>query len=551
MAVFFKYSMRNKHLIFFQSKRFSPMEISLLVVSFLIFLIFIFRGINLPYVGPNATNFNVYSLIAHNFNKFGYLETKLAPVISVSNALPDKPEYFFHHPTLLSFVESVLFRMLGEGFWVGRATVVIFAIGSFILTFLIGKKIVNKKYGTIAVFVTALVPASTLFGKMIGQEPLVLFFCLLALYSVLMYLSSENKKFLILCLIAVVLGIFSDWPMMYFIFFFIPLFAKHKKIKTGIYIVLFSLAISVILLVYICFMESGLWDLQNAVTLRSISGLLSISLWAIRWIATIFLRFIIYFNPVLFLLSTVALYEISMRYIKKQLSDVDLVIVGLFLFGIFHVFLYGQASFTHPYLIYYLVPFIVYGSSLVILKFFLKKDHFYLGGLTFLSIIYLLMIQVYKSEQISSNLWRYELTRAVSHHLGLYEEVLLNSSSVIDSDLLWYPFLINRKFVGENTSIENKDKHNHYIYSCLGKCNLQNTQLNALKNRYSFIYIFDSHAETYIFLLKQKKNQQVGEKIMPIREINLSKYFVSQTEGSQLIRKIYRFTVEILKVPQI
>lgn len=505
----------------------------------------------MPYVGPNATNFNVYSLIAHNFNKFGYLQTKLAPVISVSNVLPDKPEYFFHHPTLLSFVESLLFRTFGESFWVGRVTVIIFAIGSFILTFFIGKKLVNKKYGVIAVFVTAMVPASTLFGKMIGQEPLVLFFCLLALYSALMYLSSENKKFLILCLISIVLGVLSDWPMMYFIFFFIPLFSKYKKTKIGIYLVLFSLAISAIFLAFVYFMQSGFWDLNNAITLRSVSGLLPIPLWPIRWIVAIFLRFFIYFNPVLFLLSIVTLYEIYMRYVKKQLSDVDLAIVGLFLFGIFHVFLYSQASFTHPYLIYYLVPFIAYGSSLIILEFLLKKNYFILGGLTFLCLIYLFGIQVYKSEQISSNIWRYVLTRTVSQHVSLYEEVLLNSSSVIDSDLLWYPFLINRKTVDENISVKNKDKHSYYIYSCLGKCNSQNIQFNVLKNRYSFIYIVDLHAETYIFLLKQKKNQKTGERQLPIREINLSKSSATQAEGSQLIRQIYRFTVERLKIPQL
>src|SRR3990167_7125466 len=542
--------MNKKLCNFVRNKRIYLIEITTIIASLIIFLYFLTSGINLPYVGPNATNFNVYSLIAHNFNKFGYLETKLAPVISVSNVLPQKPEYFFHHPTLLSFVESVLFRMFGESFWVGRVTVIIFAIGTFILTFFIGKKLVNKKYGVVAIFVTAIIPASTLFGKMIGQEPLVLFFSLLALYSVLMYLSSENKKFLILRLIAVILGVLSDWPMMYFIFFFIPLFAKYKKTKTGIYLVLFSFAISAIFLVYVYFLRSGFWDLQNAVTLRSITGLLPIPLWPIRWIVTIFLRFVIYFNPILFLLSTVTLYEIYKRYIKKQLSDVDLVIVGLFLFGIFHVFLYSQASFTHPYLIYYLVPFIAYGSSLIILKFFLEKSYFYFGGLTFLSIIYLLVIQIYKNEQISSNLWRYELTRKVSQHVSLYEEVLLNPSSVIDSDLLWYPFLINRKIMGENTSIENNDKHNHYIYSCLGKCNPQNIRLNVLKHRYSFVYIVDSHAETYIFLLKQKKNYKTEEKQLPIREINLSKYS-TQTEGSRLIRQIYRFIVEILKVPQI
>ncbi|GEM_PF-2308910 len=515
------------------------------------FLYFLFDGISLPYVGPNATNFNVYSLIAHNFNKFGYLETKLAPVISVSNVLPERPEYFFHHPTLLPFIESLFFRIFGENFWVGRMTVIIFALGSILLTFFIGKGLLGKRYGIVSALIMLLIPATAIFGRMIGQEPLVLFFGLLTLYSVLRYLDSSKKKFLFIASFSIILGILSDWPMVYFIPCFILLFVKHKKIKLGIYFTSLSLLTIIILLSYVYLMQSGFWDLKNALAHRTFTGLLQLSFWPFRWLVATLFRLIIYFNPILSIFSATTLWSILGRFKNKKLSNIDLTILGLFLFGALHLIIYAEASFTHPYLIYYLLPFIAFASSKVILNLFSKKQYIYLITIITFSLFYLFFLGMYKREQVLSNLWRYELTRTVSQYVSPYEEVLLNSSSVIDSDLLWYPFLINRKIVDENTSIEIKDKHNHYIYSCLGKCNSQSIQLNSLKNRYGFIYIVDSHAETYIFLLKQKKNQNTGEKQLPIREINLSKYSVTQTEGSQLIRQIYRLIMEILKVPQV
>src|SRR4030042_5213745 len=115
-------------------------KLLIILLASLMFLFFLVKDINLPYVGPNATNFNVYSLIAHNFNKFGYVQTKLAPLISVTDKYPANPHYFFHHPTLLSFSESLLFKIFGENFWVGRLTVILYSFGSFIFIYLIAKQ---------------------------------------------------------------------------------------------------------------------------------------------------------------------------------------------------------------------------------------------------------------------------------------------------------------------------------------------------------------------------------------------------------------------------
>lgn len=516
--------------------------------SLIIFLYFILEGITLPYVGPNATNFNVYSLIAHNFNKFGYLETKLAPVISVAETLPDKPEYFFHHPTLLSFMESLLFKIFGETFWAGRLTVILFALGLFILTFLIAKILKGEKYAKIAVFVGAIIPASTIFGKLIGQEPLVLFFGLLTLYAVLKYLSSTNKLHLITASLSIILGIFSDWPMAFFIFCFLPLFIQRKKLKLGLYLAALSVITTTTLLIYIYFMRSGFWDLQNALALRSFNGLLSISFWPIRWIAATILRIFVYFNPVLFTLSILSLYEIYRKQKGKKLSTIHLVLFGLFLFGAIHLMIYAQAAFTHPYLIYYSMPFVTLGSSLLLTKFLAKKQHLYPILIISFSLLYLLLIQFYKSQQIKSNLWRYDLTLAANKYLSNYEEVVMNRSSVIDADSLWYPFLKNRFIADPDTPVEKIEKYQHYLYSCLEKCNVSDAHLAIMMQRYNYILITNQKAEVYIFLLQQKRKNKENNQ-QPIKKIQLNRATINNEQDS-MIRKIYRNLNETLQIPQ-
>lgn len=182
----------------------------------IICIYFFFSGINLPYVGPNAANFNDYSLIAKNYNIFGFLNTKLAGIVSVTKNLPSDPEYYLHHPPLLSIVGAFFFKMFGYDFWVGRLVVILFSLGSLPLIFAIGKNVLNKTYAWICVFTYVFVPGSVVFGRMIGQEPLVFFFSLATLLLIIKYLKNKSNFYIILIILSVILGTLSDWPMTYF-----------------------------------------------------------------------------------------------------------------------------------------------------------------------------------------------------------------------------------------------------------------------------------------------------------------------------------------------
>ncbi|OGH11445.1 MAG: hypothetical protein A3B38_01335 [Candidatus Levybacteria bacterium RIFCSPLOWO2_01_FULL_36_13] len=476
-----------------------------LFVSILIFIFFITVNINLPYVGPNATNFNVYSLIAHNFNKFGYLETKLAPIISVSEKYPANPEYFFHHPTLLSFTESILFKIFGEQFWVGRLTVILFSLGSLFLIYLIGKNLLNETFGAISALVFTLIPASTIWGKMIGQEPLVLFFCLAALYCSLIFLEKKENKYLILAGISLILGTLSDWPAIIFAFSLIFLFRKYSEVRKYSYVLVVAVGMFLLLLFYTYFLRNGFWDLQNAIGLRTALGLSKDWLF---FLPTQLIRILIYLNS-LFVLFTIAVGLYIYKKNKfKNLDKTSLTLLVFFSFFLIHQLLYAQAVFSHNYLLYYSIPFFAFGSSYLIYILYTNKRYTYLSLAILTSFIYLIVISDYKNKQVESNLWRYEFAQKISSYIPKYETVVLNQSYSVDPDLLWYPFSINVMVSDDKSANFYSKNYKYYIYSCIDSCPTNIKLLNTLGSEHKTTRIKTTQAEAYVIYLNEKKNDE-------------------------------------------
>lgn len=509
-----------------------------------LFSFFIFKGINLPYVGQNAYNFIIYSLIAHNYNTIGYLQTKFASVISIAEKMPDNPEYFIHHPPLLSIIESLFLKVLGEDFWVGRLTVIIFAFGTLILSYYI-ERLFTKKLPYLALFVMALLPASTLFGKMIGQEPLVLFFMMLTVFLSLRYLKSENKKFLYGALGAVILGTLSDWPMTYFSVFLMLLFIKNKKLKIGLLLPLASAITAFIVVLWIAWIRMGFWDLMGAVQLRSFAGLSEIPYWPLLWVGTTALRIIIYFSPVFVLFSLWAVFEIYKRFVKRKFSDRDIVVVIFLIFGLFHLVLYAQASFTHPYLIYYLVPFFTFSSSVVITKLLMKRRCVILFLVTTLSIIYLFTLAESKQKQIESGVWRYELALRASKYLTPYDPIVFNKFYAIDPDIFMYPLLIPHIREDEQDLSYLLSKYKHYVYSCAKSCAIYKGDVDKLKKKYAFVRLNSPEAEVYVFFLKKpqvnSRNPKASEEI----------YVKTHQVKTDAVTLLYRSIRDQLKAPQL
>src|SRR4030043_786761 len=163
-----------------------------IIISLLIFILFITKGINYPFVGPNATSLNLFSLIAKNYLKFGYINTKLAPITSVIANLDDNVIYYINHPQLLPIFLSLLYKFLGEEFWIGRLSGILPSLCSLILIYLIAKSIFNKNIAFFSTIIASIIPATSIFGRLITHEPLSEMFILLNLFLLINYLRYKN-----------------------------------------------------------------------------------------------------------------------------------------------------------------------------------------------------------------------------------------------------------------------------------------------------------------------------------------------------------------------
>lgn len=505
----------------------SPVLLFFLLILLAVFLL---SGITLPFVGLNAWNFNTYSLIAYNYTVFGYTETFFAPIVSVSQNLPSDPEYYLHHPQLLSLLQSIGIALFGNSVFVAKLPVILVSFLSGVLFFQIGKMLNGKNYGLSALMMALFVPGFYVFGRMIGQEALVLFFVLLTTYFLLIYIQTQNKYVLPLIILSIILGVFSDWPMIYFIVCLFPFMYVTKQVK--VYLSMFIVAVlSVFLFLgYIYMVLGGFSDLIQAFLNRSPGELLERSHWVIVWFTTILFRIGLYINPLIVILAGVGLYKLYSEY-KRTKNKQFFLFLGFLLFGLIHILLYPEGSFGHAYWIFYVIPFFVFSSAVVFERTVFKQRVLVLL-LTVFFLSYAVFINEWKINETKANLFRYYHALAASLYTPPYSDVAINTDSIIDSDLLAYQFLYNVS--GKTTN--QKDATKEVIYSCRGVCleTLLEEQRGVFgKEDYKIVsgdgevYIFSSQkgtdrVQTVHLLYEVQKSQSIFGEIYAMIKLYLS-----------------------------
>jgi len=507
------------------------------------FASFLTRGYSLPFVGYNAWNFNAYALIAHNYNQFGYRALQFAPIISVSKTLPEQPEYYLHHPTLLYVVMGVTFHFIGESFFTARLPVLLSAICSLILIVLIGTRLHNRLFGIFSGLAYALMPATTVFGRMIGHESFVLFFILLFVYLVLLYEDTRKRRYLVGASLAVVLGVLSDWPMVYFVFLSAPYFFLKRQKKEWLWLLVTAIATALFFFLYIFSVLGSFQDIQKAFLNRSVGLLLQQNMWPIRWAAVLSLRVFLYFTPLFILFSL--FYAVTT--IKKKLYNDRSVLIFIFLiFGILHVLLYPEGSFGHPYWIYYLSPFFALSSGYVFYALWHRKYYFLMVSCCIFSFVFFLKIESWKYKEMYGNLWRYNLMEKANMALSSYEPVILNKEGVVDPDLIAYafrhPFRVDSLYLLKNDG----RKERYYLYSCIQFCSDHTAEFTHLKKRYDYKKVTIREAEMYMFNLTKLKLEE-GK----VQKQTIPKALPVPQRKDSVFRSMYIFLRSILSAPQI
>jgi len=528
--------------------KFKKLKIVVFFLSLIFALFLMLKNINIPYVGPNATDLNVFSLIARNYNNWGYLNIKFAPIVSLSKEVPKNPEVYLHHPIFMTVFESLVFRIFGNDFWVGRFSVLIPAFLGLIMFFLLGKSLKNEKFGLLSLVISVLVPATIVFGRILHYPGAwTLFFILTTAYFAFQFIKNDRKIFLFLAVISVILGTLSDWPMTYFTPFLLPLFIKNKKTRAGVLLLLTSTFTAMFFLTYSYFILGSLKNILDAILNRSLGGLLTLSFWPLRWISVLLIRFVLYFNPLFVILGIIYIFDFIKKALQKKLDNFDLLIFAFLGVGTTQIILYPEGSFGHPFWIYLLVPFVVFATAKAINQ-RIKKVNIWMIILLILSIIFVLRIEDWKTQQDLSNVFRYNLAKTVSSYFIPYDTIDINPSSYVNADLYQYAFYQNTRSVQSPVkSLRDLKNANYYVYSCI-ECSLNNFEVNFLAQNFKFKTYDFPPGRVYIFFLKQKQDEKISPPIVN-KSINIQVGVVPQKES--VLRKTYEFLVDLLKAPQL
>ena len=206
------------------------------------------RGIDRPWSHGDHNGWGgaFYSNIARNYVRYGYLETRFAPVISTGNTPPEDRRYYLTHPPGIGLGVSVAFHLFGEHEWSARLVPLLFGLGSIVLLFRIGSKIASREIGLVAAALFSLAPLETLYGAHVDpQGPPVAFFGLLLL------LAYEERR-PILGAAALVLGAGFDWPIHYLsgLLAFHALFFRPDRRRWAVGLLAGSLLLVVAFLLY-------------------------------------------------------------------------------------------------------------------------------------------------------------------------------------------------------------------------------------------------------------------------------------------------------------
>lgn len=499
-------------------------------------LVLLFWESALPYVGYNAWNFNTYALIAHNYNSLGFFETHFVPIISVAKTLPGQPEYYLNHPPLLSVLIGLVFRVFGESFFTGRLVNIVASFFSTLILFGIARQIRGKTYATIVLFVSSLLPATSIFGRMIGQESLLLLFALLSFYSVLLFEKSRDIKWVWLAAVSLILGALTDWASVYFSFALAYYLIQWREKRFALLFISVSIFASLAYILFIQFITQDISFLFAGFLNRSAGAVTQSSNWVLTWALAILTRFFLYFNPIFLILSVYSLVN------RKKFASGDVVTIALcfLFFGLAHIILYTEGSFGHPYWTYYLLPFVVFASSAVIKRLLPKHKTIIALGLVF-SLCYAVGLVYWKTKEVEGNVFRYELASVASSYFSAYQTIGVNRNGVIDPDIFQYSFHLPTQILEVNQDVFQIKDTAGFVFSCFSPCNDDDSQIKHLREQYGGLKLVGGGVEMWIF------KENADGRLTGLKEIPVS----LPKESNSLFAKAYRVLMTYVKVPQL
>lgn len=314
-----------------------------------------------------------YANIARNYIRYGYVTTKLAPVVDVGPVSPDHFSYYLHHPPLFGLLISLSFRIFGIHEWSARLVPLLFSVGCLVVLYLIARNIWDRRSALLATFFMSVMPMAAFFGPHVDvQGSVLLFWVLLTFYFYLLWVDKERTGFFAGFIAAFAAGALTDWPA----FFLVPLLGIHFSIygsrrrrRQFLLFVLVAVLLFISLAAYLgvvaedyrALFKEMIWKTSaHAIDLPESQEQFTLRQW-FRQIGGYYWNL---FTPVPLILSALWL----TWFLPRRRTDFhrNFLALLILLFGLLHVVLFRQGAFVHDYWSAYLSPGLALGSALAV-----------------------------------------------------------------------------------------------------------------------------------------------------------------------------------------
>ena len=407
-------------------RRFLPYLLVVLVSGFVLA-----RNVNKPFYGHHDWNGVFYGNIARNYQRYGFLKTKLGQVTSIDFQSVDKFNYYTHYPPLFPIILAVSYWIFGVSEATARLVPILFTTASMVLIYHLGRKLKFSTLSAIASLVVVFTPMVRYFGKMPSQEAPMIF---LTLFSVIYYLDFINQpksKNLSKLLLVTFFNGLTGWAG-YFIYPILTIhsfiFHRHlwKQIARPIIVLIFTFILH---LIHTYILTGSLFggNLFGALLLRmnllKVFGQIDPTEKVFTWLGYIKQEahwLVVYYTRILLLITSLFLLVFGYKVIKKiRLSQSESIIFSLFLFGISYLLVFPNVAFIHEYFSIFLVPFLGLSFSWVINRLY---DQCHLSTM----ILTLLLVSLIIRERLP---FYQSLEETRAHQIGYYLGNVINEQT--------------------------------------------------------------------------------------------------------------------------
>jgi 4-amino-4-deoxy-L-arabinose transferase-like glycosyltransferase len=207
-----------------------PFALVLLIATYLITI-----NVTAPWQSMHEDNGTLNESIAINHIRYGLGVTKGQDVLDieakqsfgpqhVSEAQhfayflrgPTHPEVYGDHPPLLGLTIAGSFLLFGFHFWAERLVPIVYALAGLIVFYQLVSLLFDLGIARLAAFLYATFPMFAYFGRNVSHEAPTLFWALLLLTGYVRWRLHPQTRWLVLMVVAVVIGGAYGWPLFYF-----------------------------------------------------------------------------------------------------------------------------------------------------------------------------------------------------------------------------------------------------------------------------------------------------------------------------------------------